>query len=43
MSTLLSKHYPEYWDIFDVPELKNAPIWDGHKPDDIGRLLSLYK
>lgn len=37
-----SYHYnPEYWDIFKVKELQNAPIWDGHTPSDITRLLSL--
>jgi len=39
-----SYHYnPEYWNLFNVKELKNAPKWDGHMPDDIGRLLSLLK
>ena len=37
-----SYHYnPEYWDLFCVRELSNAPEWDGHNPNDIGRLLSL--
>lgn len=31
-----------YWDMFDVPELPNAPAWDGHTPSDaIQRILSL--
>lgn len=35
-------HYNlEFWDMFDVKELKRAPKWDGHQPKDITRLLSL--
>ena len=35
-------HYnPEYWDLFDVKILDNAPVYDGHLPKDIDRLLSL--
>ncbi len=33
--------YNKYWDLFNIPELEKAPIWDGHKPEDIDRLLSL--
>lgn len=29
------------WNYFDVKELDKAPEWDGHRPRDIGRLLSL--
>ncbi len=37
-----SYHYnPEYWYLFDVKVLPNAPEWDGHKPSDIDRLMSL--
>lgn len=37
-----SYHYhKKYWDEFDVQELEKAPIWDGHEPKDIERLLSL--
>jgi len=37
-----SYHYHlEYWDLFKVKEVENAPIWDGHQPSDITRLLSL--
>lgn len=37
-----SYHYDmEYWDGFDVKELDRAPEWDGHKPEDVIRLLSL--
>ncbi|GAA0071761.1 hypothetical protein UT300003_32860 [Clostridium sardiniense] len=37
-----SYHYhKDYWDMFNVKELPNAPIWDGHKPEDITRLISL--
>lgn len=31
------------WDLFDVKELEFAPKWDGHKPKDIDRLLSLLR
>lgn len=34
-------YHMEYWDHFDIPELPNAPKWEGHKPGDIGRLRSL--
>ena len=35
-------HYHlDYWDMFDVKELGKAPKWDGHKPEDITRLLTL--
>ena len=37
-----SYHYDlKYWDLFDVTEINRAPEWDGHTPEDIGRLLSL--
>lgn len=38
-----SYHYHmEYWGHFkDIKELEKAPKWDGHKPEDITRLLSL--
>lgn len=38
-----SYHYHmEYWKHFeDIKELDKAPKWDGHKPSDITRLLSL--
>lgn len=35
-------HYNlEYWELFKVKELERAPEWDGHKPEDVTRLLSL--
>ena len=36
-------HYDlQYWDLFkDIKELEKAPEYDGHKPKDITRLLSL--
>lgn len=35
-------HYKlEFWDYFKVKELEFAPKYDGHKPEDITRLLSL--
>ena len=37
-----SYHYDlKYWDLFDIKELDKAPVYDGHKPEDISRLLSL--
>lgn len=37
-----SYHYHKnYWDMFKVKEIENSPAWDGHKPSDIDRLLSL--
>lgn len=39
-----SYHYhEEFWDEFDVPEVEFAPAYDGHKPEDIGRLVELIK
>jgi len=36
-------HYHEqYWEHFNgISELERAPKWDGHRPKDITRLLSL--
>ncbi|MEJ8785072.1 WDGH domain-containing protein [Peptoniphilus sp. HCN-40583] len=35
-------HYGiEYWGLFRVKELEFAPEYDGHKPGDVVRLLSL--
>lgn len=34
-------YHKDYWDMFDVKELDLAPEWDGHKPEDITRLLAL--
>lgn len=37
-----SYHYKnQYWDEFQVPEVKTAPPYDGHRPEDIDRLLAL--
>ncbi|WIE01439.1 hypothetical protein QN289_03525 [Latilactobacillus curvatus] len=37
-----SYHYQlSDWDYFNVPVLRHAPEYDGHKPSDIGRLLSV--
>lgn len=38
-----SYHYNlKYWELFDeIKELDKAPEYDGHKPEDIIRLLSL--
>lgn len=34
-------YYKDNWDLFKVKELDFAPEWDGHKPEDIDRLLTL--
>ena len=34
-------YHMDHWDLFDVKELDKAPEWDGHKPEDLTRLLSL--
>lgn len=34
-------YHKDYWDMFNVKELDLAPEWDGHKPGDITRLLTL--
>lgn len=37
-----SYHYHlEHWGLFDIRELDKAPEYDGHKPADITRLISL--
>lgn len=39
-----SYHYPlDYWKMFKVPILDLAPEWDGHRSDDVCRVLSLVK
>jgi hypothetical protein len=40
-----SYHYHmEFWDHFEnIKEIPKAPKWDGHKPEDITRLKSLFK
>jgi hypothetical protein len=30
------------WDRVDVPELKNAPVWDGHTPEDVVNRLEKW-
>jgi hypothetical protein len=36
-------HYnTRYWPMFSGKVLDFAPEWDGHKPDDVDRLMSLY-
>ena len=37
-------HYDvaKYWDLFEIPELKYSPVYDGHSPSEaICRILSL--
>lgn len=36
-------YHKDHWDMFDVEELDYAPLWDGHLPKDIIRLLSLLE
>ena len=35
--------HKDWWDMFEVQELEEAPSFDGHQPKDIERLLSLLK
>jgi len=36
----VSNHYPAAdWDLFDVPEVETAPVWDGHTPREAARRL----
>ncbi|WP_444546410.1 WDGH domain-containing protein, partial [Bacillus licheniformis] len=34
-------YHLDYWNYFNVSEFPNSPEWDGHKPEDITRLLTL--
>lgn len=34
-------YHKDHWDVFKVKELDKAPEYDGHKPEDITRLLTL--
>ena len=34
-------YHKDDWDRFNVKEVPLAPEWDGHKPEDITRLLSI--
>lgn len=36
-------YHKDYWDTFNIKELKFAPEWDGHTADDIDRLFSLLR
>lgn len=36
-------YHKDHWNMFAVKERAFAPKWDGHKPEDITRLLSLVK
>lgn len=36
-------YHKDEWDMFKVKELDKAPEYDGHKPSDITRLISLLK
>ena len=35
--------HKDWWDKFDVPELDEAPKFDGHQPNDVDRLFSLFE
>lgn len=35
-------YHKNHWNKFEVKELKKAPNYDGHMPDDVTRLLSLH-
>lgn len=34
-------YHQDYWNLFEVKELSNAPQWDGHTSEDVTRLLSI--
>ncbi|MFL1672625.1 hypothetical protein ABTW76_06130 [Paenibacillus dendritiformis] len=34
-------YHKDCWDLFKVGEMAYAPEWDGHKPEDVTRLLTL--
>ena len=34
-------YHKDNWGIFKVAEVPRAPVWDGHKPEDIERLYSI--
>lgn len=34
-------YHKDDWERFNVKEIPLAPEWDGHKPEDIARLLSI--
>lgn len=41
---LYSYHYPmSDWGLFKIDEVERSPEYDGHKPEDIGRLVSLLE
>lgn len=41
---LYSYHYPlSDWGLFDIKEVERSPEYDGHRPEDIGRLVSLLE
>ena len=40
---MITYHYDnEYWDLFRIPEIANAPKFDGHTPDDVIERISNY-
>lgn len=36
-------YHKDHWELFKVPELEHAPKWDGHKPEDVSRLLYIKR
>lgn len=39
----ISNHYKgKHWDLFKIPEVKKAPKWDGHTPQDVAKRLREY-
>lgn len=40
----ISYHYDldQWWDIFNIREVENAPEWDGHTPNDVIERLKAY-
>ena len=40
---MITYHYDnEYWDLFKIPELSNAPHFDGHTPEDVIDRITNY-
>ena len=39
----VSNHYQtQHWDLFAVPEVEEAPQWDGHTPDEAAKRIKKY-
>lgn len=36
-------YHKDHWELFKVQELEYAPKWDGHKPEDVWRLMYIKR